>query len=56
MKARYYYLANRIPSNWVVYRDYGQVSTNISPLIIGKGPTTAEDEYRAYKARGSGAR
>jgi hypothetical protein len=56
MKARYYYLANRIPSSWVAYRDYGQVSTNISLLVIGKGPTTAEEEYRAYKARGSGAR
>ncbi len=50
MKARYYYLANKIPRTWLGSPfDYGPVSTNVAHLAIGKGPTTAKHEYELFK-------
>ena len=49
MKGRYYYLANLVPKGWVPNVDYGPVSTNISHLSVGKGPTTPQEEYQKYK-------
>lgn len=54
LKGRYYYLGNRIPLSSLdgAAYDYGQVSTNIAVLSIGKGPTTGQEEYRLFKQRG----
>jgi hypothetical protein len=55
MKARYYYLANRIPRCYLegAAIDYGQVSTNTNAGVsIGKGPTTGQEEYRLFKEKG----
>ncbi len=52
VKARYYYLGNRIPRNWLPFTnlDHGPVSTNaLADLTVGKGPTTASEEYRKFK-------
>ena len=52
VKARYYYLGNRIPRNWLPLTnlDHGPVSTNaLADLTVGKGPTTASEEYRKFK-------
>jgi hypothetical protein len=52
LKARYYYLANRIPKSWLVgSHDYGPVATNVSALTVGKGPTTSAVEYPKFKER-----
>jgi hypothetical protein len=50
MKARYYFLVNRVPKSWRATHDFGPVSTNIAHLTIGKGPTTAKLEYETFKA------
>ena len=50
MKGRYYYLANKIPINWLGSPyDYGQVSNSVSHLNIGKGDTGAQYEYGLFK-------
>jgi hypothetical protein len=52
LKGRYYYVANKLSANWLgEVRDYGPVSTNYLNLGIGKGPTSAQEEYRNLKAR-----
>jgi hypothetical protein len=52
MKGRYYYLANKIPQAWLGSPyDYGQVSTNVAHLNVGKGPTTAQHEYELFKEK-----
>lgn len=51
LKARYYYLANRIPDNRRPYpaRDFGPITNMIAKtLAIGKGPTGADAEYKVY--------
>jgi hypothetical protein len=51
MKARYYYLGNRIPKSWIPISkaDHGPVNTKITnQLVIGKGPTTPQEEYRKF--------
>lgn len=49
MKARYYYLANKIPKSYVEgSHDYGTVS-NLNVSSIGKGPTTPSEEYRKFQ-------
>ena len=53
IKGRYYYLANKIPKNWLgTPYDYGSVSTNVAFLGVGKGDTSAGNEYRIFKERG----
>lgn len=55
LKARYYYLGNRIPRSYLqrAARDYGQVGTNtMEGLFIGKGPTTGQEEYRLFREKG----
>lgn len=52
VKARYYYLGNRIPKKWLPLTnlDRGPVSTNaLADLTVGKGPTTASEEYHNFK-------
>lgn len=52
VKSRYYYFGNRIPRDWLPLTnlDHGPVSTNaLADLTIGKGPTTASEEYRKFK-------
>jgi hypothetical protein len=52
VKARYYYFGNRIPKGWLPLTnlDHGPVSTNaLAGLTIGKGPTTASEEYHKFK-------
>lgn len=52
VKARYYYLGNRIPRNRLPLTnlDHGPVSTNaLADLTVGKGPTTASEEYHKFK-------
>ena len=52
MKARYYYLANKIPESWLGSPyDYGQVSTNIQHLVSGKGDTGPRYEYQVFKSK-----
>jgi hypothetical protein len=54
MKSRYYYIGNRVPSDWLPLRegDKGPVDTNlVKNLMIGKGPTTADIEYGNFKAK-----
>jgi hypothetical protein len=52
VKAHYYWLANRIPENWVgTPSNYGPVSTNISPLTAFKGPSNAQWEYQEFLRR-----
>jgi len=56
VKARYYYLANRIPKSWVGRpHDYGAVSTNVIHLTGFKGPSSAREEYRVFLERFRGA-
>jgi hypothetical protein len=53
LKARYYYVANKLPENWIgTPYDYGDINTNLLQFSIGKGPTTATEEYRHFKDRG----
>jgi len=53
MKGRYYYVANKLSDNWLGGSyDYGSVSTNVARLAVGKGPTSAQEEYRKFKERG----
>ena len=52
LKARYYYLANYLSARRLGRPyDYGPTATNISELVVGKGPTTAQEEYRKFKER-----
>src|SRR6266567_821545 len=47
MKGRYYYLANKLSdSSLGSPYDYGPVSNNVVRLAVGKGPTSAQEEYR----------
>lgn len=49
LKARYYYLANNIPEDWLGSPvDYGPV--NFQRLVIGKG-TSPEREYQLFKQK-----
>ncbi len=49
VKARYYYLANRIPKSGLGNpHDYGAVSTNIQHLAVFKGPSSGQAEYLEY--------
>lgn len=52
-KARYYYCANRLPDRYFPSRgDYGMVNTQqLSNITIGKGPTTAGEEYQKFRER-----
>lgn len=55
LKARYYYLANKIPKSWLegAAKDYGTVTTNeLNRIVAGKGPTSAQEEYQKFKNRG----
>ena len=52
LKARYYYLANRIPNRELPLpvRDFGPVTNDLArALAIGKGPTRADAEYQSYR-------
>ena len=52
VKARYYYLANKIPKSWVGRPyDYGAVSTNVIHLTGFKGRTSGQEEYRLFLER-----
>lgn len=54
LKARYYYLANRLPEELLPINapDLGPVTNEIvSSLSIGKGPTSSGIEYSNYVAR-----
>ena len=52
LKGRYYYCANKIPASWLGSPyDYGPVNTNVIHLSVGKGPTTANEEYRKFMQR-----
>jgi hypothetical protein len=51
VKAHYYFLSNRIPTNWADPKDYGPVSTNIGNLGAFKGPTSAQIEYTNFLKR-----
>jgi len=51
LKARYYFLANKVPRNWMPTKNYGPVSDEVAKLGIGKGPTTAKHEYESFKLR-----
>jgi len=52
MKGRYYYLGNRVPRVWLgIPYDYGLPMTNSSHLIIGKGDTGPQYEYRVFHKR-----
>jgi hypothetical protein len=52
-KARYYYCANRLPDGYFPLRgDFGPVNAQlVSNTTIGKGPTTAGEEYQRFKQR-----
>jgi hypothetical protein len=50
LKARYYYIANKMPESYLgVPYDYGNV--DFHGLTIGKGPTAPKHEYQLFKAR-----
>ena len=52
VKARYYYLANRIPKSWLGKPcDYGAVSTNVADLAVFKGPSSGQSEYFDFLKR-----
>ena len=52
VKARYYYLANRIPKEWLGNpKDFGDVSTNVDHLATFKGPSSGHSEYRDFLVR-----
>jgi hypothetical protein len=49
LKARYYYLANRVPKRYLgAPYDYGEA--DFRWLAIGKGPTTPRHEYERFKS------
>jgi len=53
VKGRYYYVANKVPRGWLGSPyDYGPVATNLSSFPVGKGDTSAQNEYRMFKERG----
>ena len=53
LKGRYYYVANRLSKSRLGNPyDYGEIGTNRARLAIGKGPTSAQAEYRRFKERG----
>jgi hypothetical protein len=52
-KGRYYYVANKVPKSWLGSPyDYGPVATNLASFPVGKGDTSAGNEYRIFKERG----
>ena len=52
VKARYYYLANKIPKSWLGNpHDYGEVSINVAHLAVFKGQTSGQEEYRRFLER-----
>jgi hypothetical protein len=52
MKGRYYYLANKIPNNWLGNPyDYGEVNSNVIHLVIGKGDIGPRYEYEIFKQK-----
>lgn len=52
MKARYYYLANKLSRSLLGSPyDFGPVGTNAAHLGIGKGPTTPLHEYELFKKK-----
>jgi len=52
IKARYYYLANRIPKDWVgTPHDYGPIETNIQHIAVFKGPSSGQLEYIDFLKR-----
>lgn len=52
VKARYYYLANRIPKTYLGNpKNFGDVSTNLDHIAVFKGPSSGHSEYRDYLIR-----
>ncbi len=52
IKARYYYLGNRIPRSWLGNpKDFGDVITNIDGIAVFKGPSSGHSEYRDFLMR-----
>jgi hypothetical protein len=52
VKARYYYLANKISDrSFVNPCDYGPVNTNVQHLAIFKGPSSGQAEYLDFLQR-----
>jgi len=52
IKARYYYLANKVPKDFVGEpKDFGAVSTNVADLAVFKGPSSGQAEYLNFLQR-----
>ena len=52
VKARYYYLANRLPKYYVEpAKNYGPVGTNVAHVAVFKEPTSGQGEYLEFLQR-----
>ena len=52
VKARYYYLANKVPKDFVGRpNDFGPVGTNVEGLAVFKGPSSGRAEYASFLQR-----